>query len=255
MFNCKKITLSFLILFILLAPLAHAKYGQDYKDNKAYAFGAESDFQYRNMWHGISQHKGFIIQPSTWLSTNGITFELNNNVVLYDSNAQEGLEEIEAALSYQYEWQYIVMRAGYFQYFYPLSSGGPTTGEVHFYASYSLFDELTIFTEHFIDVLEYGGAYFGEAGFMYSAELAKKAELDIYSKVGWGNSKFNSTYIGPSVSSLNVLETGISVTIRPLEYLYVTGHAEIALTLDSALKNSLASDYPLNFGIASGVEF
>ncbi len=191
----------FLILsvlsLILFAPRAAAAQEADQQEcDKAVSFGAEADFNRSYIWRGMRFNEGFLVQPSAWVSSYGLTFTTWANVVVSDKDplVQTGLNEMDLILEYSVTARSLELVPSFTYYHYPEDQSF-NTGELALRAILPI-GPVSLCTDQIVDVMDYRGAYFGDLGIEYEREIIPGLSFSSCAYLRWASSKFNLNYIG-----------------------------------------------------------
>lgn len=217
------------------------------------SWGLETDYNPRYVWRGLAFSEGAVAQTSLWATTRGTTFSIwaNSNLETVDGRQTN---EVDYALSWEGSWHGVSLEPMLQVYTYPHQVGSPSTAEADLKFSWPL-GPLTAFTTHTMDVHEYRGAYFGDAGVSFQKQLGKNVELESSVSLGWGSAKFNEAYIGPARSALNVSAFDLGVTWHTRGGYYIRPHLGITRILNNELRGAVAEHSLTNLGLAVGTEF
>jgi len=218
-----------------------------------FTYGAEMDFNSRNVWRGLLLDDGPVGQPSAWISAFGFTFTAYSNVAMTSASGGAGLKATGLTLTYDRDWEKLKIEAALDSYMGRQSSDieAQNTMECSLGLSYPA-GPLRIFTTHAFDVLAYRGSYFGEAGLEYKRQVTKSAEFMISARSGWASAKFNDAYIGVNKSAFNFVGVEVSGAYYLGPRMYFRPHIEFSSITDRRLRGQLAPANIVNFGLAFG---
>jgi hypothetical protein len=216
-------------------------------------YGAEMDFNSRNVWRGLLLDEGPVMQPTAWISAFGFTLTAYSNVAMTSASGGAGLKATGLTLTYDRDWEKFKIEAALDSYMGRQSSDieAQNTVEGSLGLSYPA-GPLRIFTTHAFDVLAYRGSYFGEAGLEYERQVTKNTEFRISVRSGWASSKFNDVYIGVNKSAFNFVGVEGSLTHYLGPRLYFRPHIEFSSITDRRLRGQLAPANIVTFGLAFG---
>lgn len=233
---------------------AAAQEADQQESEKAVSYGFEADLNSSYIWRGIRFNEGFLVQPLAWVSAYGLTFTGWANVVASDKDplVETGLDEIDLILEYGITLRTLEIVPSFTYYHYPEDQSF-NSGELAIKAVLPM-GPVSLATDQIVDVMEYKGAYFGDAGIEYEREINSELSFSAYSYVAWASSKFNENYVGLSKSALNYVTLGISFPYYVTEKFYLTPHAELYSIVDAELREYLDKS-PANFGLRAGFEF
>jgi hypothetical protein len=218
-----------------------------------FTYGAEMDFNSRNVWRGLLLEEGPVMQPSAWISAFGFTLTAYSNVAMTSASGGAGLKATGLTLTYDRDWEKLKLEAALDAYMGRQSSDieAQNTMEGSLKLSYPA-GPLRIFTTHAFDVLAYRGSYFGEAGLEYERQVTNNTEFRISVRSGWASAKFNDVYIGVNKSAFNLVGVEGSLTHYLGPRLYFRPHIEFSSITDRRLRGQLAPADIVTFGLAFG---
>lgn len=244
------------LLFLMASLCTAEEYATDSSATESsITIGAEADFNSRYVWRGIPLSKGAVMQPSVWISASDFTLTLWNNFVLDHETNHGQTNEFDFILAYCKEWDNISIEPSINYYWYLNQEEAPSTGELAVKLAYSINSNIELFTNQYIDVKEYPGAYFGDIGVGYTRDLNSVLTFEGSIGFGWGSSKFNKTYLAVAKNALNVAQGEISLTYHQKNCFYLRPHVAVSTILDNELQQQLDDSTLLYGGIALGKEF
>jgi hypothetical protein len=242
----------------LLCGFAYAQEapaGANKEDESAQSisWGRETDYNGKYVWRGLACSRGSVVQPSLWVSARGTTYTVWANGNLQSKDGRQ-LNEVDHYLSWEGTWHKASIEPCLYVSTYPNQQDSPSTANADVKLSWPV-GRLSLFTTQSFDVGKYFGAYYGDAGLCFPKKLSKCADLESSISLGWASPKFNETYIGPRISSLNVGIFEISATYRNRRGDYFRPHLTISRLLNDALRSAVEQPNIVNFGLAVGKEF
>jgi uncharacterized protein (TIGR02001 family) len=218
------------------------------KDNNA--LSAECAFTPKYVWRGITYTDGLAIQPSIAFAQNQFTIQFWGNLVGKDKNDLPG-NEFDIYLTYDYNlWGFTISPAVYY-YMYPGQEVN-STAEFNFGLSYTIGD-FTFGTAIAKDIIEVSHSVFGYHDIKYANQLSEKLAFNLSAGLGWGNSQFNTYYIGLEKAALNYAVVAGSLSYSVSEKLSIKPYFENYFLLDPDLKE-LRGNTNFNFGVSLGLE-
>lgn len=219
------------------------------------SWGAEADFNYRYVWHGIAFSRGPVLQPSAYISKYDLTFTVWSNVNLNNEPQRGEVTETDLIFGYSRTWEGWKAEAGYYVYLNrpPHGASDPATSEIWTKVSHAA-GPVSIFTTHTFDVHSYRGAYYGDAGVGFERKL-RRATINSTVSAGWASAKFNETYVGPARSAFNFLGGDFSMTCPLTPHFSVRPHVEVSRIMDNELRRALTSPSVWSAGLAFGADF
>jgi hypothetical protein len=217
----------------------------------AQGYSAEMDLNSRYVWRGLAYSSGAVLQPSLNTSLADLKVSLWDN---YDLNASNPFNELDLYLTYPRQINGLTIEPTLQFYTYP-NNGAVNTGELALKLAYPLW-MFSAYTTQVVDVQLYGGACYSDLGLSYSTEVRPEIPLVASIYTGWGNTRFNESYLGFSKSAHNVIGADCCVTFSPVKGINVRPHINYSRLVDTDLRAAVT--FPpsiLNVGVAVGGEF
>jgi len=224
----------------------------DAKVQMPLSWGIESDFNSKFLWRGINYNEGLVIQPNVWASYRNFTAGIWSNITAYDRHNSMKRNEIDLNLTYNYTLGKFEIDHMVLLYYYIGQEDSPPTGEFYTGISYPLGD-FSLVSSLTADFLTYFGSLYFEHGIGYEKSLGKKFTIASSALLCWANGKFNQTYIGTPVTSLNLVTLNVEMTFKPGGSVYFKPHVQINRTLDNN-KIDFIGTYPWFCGLLVGIE-
>jgi hypothetical protein len=218
-------------------------------------WGAEADFNYRYVWHGIAFTRGPVFQPSAYVSKYDLTLTVWNNLNLNNESQRGQVTETDLILGYTKTWGGWTIEPTYYAYLNrpPRGQVDPETSELWVKVSHPA-GPIRIYTTQSFDIQSYRGSYYGDSGVAYEHKWGKTT-LDSTASAGWASSKFNEVYIGPAKNAFNFLGGDVSVTYPLRSHLSLRPHFEFSRIMDGDLRRALLTPTVWSAGLALGVDF
>ena len=217
------------------------------------SFGAELDGNSRYVWRGLASESP-VLQPSAWVSLAGFTLTPWANFALREDDAPAGFNELDFTLDYSRDIVNLTVNPSFSVYLYPNQADAPPTGELALALSYPV-GPVCICTDHSVDLIATPGAYFGDAGLSYEADLTPSLTVGASASVGWGSARFNEANLDVNRAALNVAGTDLALTWSPGGLFYLRPHAALSVLLDRELRAAVTSPLLITGGLAIGKEF
>src|SRR2546423_610933 len=137
----------------------------------------------------------------------------------------------------------------------PASHSSERSLEAWLYVSKTL-GPLTLFTNHSVDLLDYRGGYFGEAGFETARKLSPGVEIGTSLGGGWANSTFNNYWAGVAKSAFDRISAEWWIIIHADQHFYIRPQVEFSSIVDRAVRaGDLFTPTYFLFTLTTGVEF
>ena len=245
-----------LVLSLLLTPFIYASDSLSVTsvEHSSFSFGFENEFVNQYIWHGISYNKGFILQPSAWISTDNISFSVWGSITSYDVNSSIKRNEVDFSIEYYNEFENFELESSLGYYIYPKQDDSPPTAEANLKFLYSVIGT-KLYTNLTFDILEYTGSFSGEVGITREINFNDELNISFDINASAANKKFNETYIDEyySHNSLNCISFSLSSNYYLTGSIYIKPHFEYYQILNSALRN-ISGNHLLNFGLLVGSE-
>lgn len=221
--------------------------------SKQVTWAVETDINSSYIWRGINYNSGLVIQPNVSASWKNFTATVWGNISAWDRKGVSLKHEVDAVLNYSWSIGNLQIDNALMFYFYPNVEHWPPTGEGLVAVGYQMGD-LRPFTNVYIDFLTYAGSLYLEHGINYETALNDKLSVSGSLLFGWGNGKYNETYIGAVPTSANLITLHADLTYVPFGSFYLVPHVDISRTINKEI-TSLLGKYPWFAGILIGMEF
>jgi hypothetical protein len=216
--------------------------------------GLEADFVSRYVWRGLALSNGPVFQPSFWASFAGFTLTPWANVAFRDGNARAGLNELDFTLDYSRDVFNLTVNPSFSAYFYPGQTDAAPTGEPALALSYPV-GPVSVFSDHWVDVIDNPGAYFGDAGLSFEREFARNLSVEASARAGWASARFNNANFGVNRAALNLGGADLALSWSPGGLFYLRPHAALSVIPDRELRAAVASPLLIAGGVAIGKGF
>jgi hypothetical protein len=215
--------------------------------------GIEVDFNSKYVWHGLIFTDEPVIQPSAWISAHNFTFSIWNNQTPGSKDGLGSGDEVDLSVAYERALGQFNTELAFAYYIYPNQEDSPSTGELSVRLSRGV-GSFEFSTGHSLDVVEYGGAYFGDVQAMFERGIADGLSFQLATSLGWASAEFNDTYAGVNRDALNLLGGATSAYWNITDDLYLMPHLEVYRILNDAVAEAAQRDV-LCIGAVVGIEF
>jgi hypothetical protein len=196
-----------------------------------------------------------VVQPVTWVSGSVATLSVWSSFTLADTTGGSRPQIVEIELTRAHEWRNLTIEPATRMFFYRDPVGVYTSRSLEgwLYLSYQA-GPVRLFTNQSIDVLEYRGAYFGQAGIAFDRRLSQRIEVGGSFGTGWASATFNEAYVGIDKSAFNLVRVEGWLTAYVKRHFYIRPFFDFNTIVDRAVRAALAQP-TLLVGLATGVEF
>jgi hypothetical protein len=221
------------------------------------SYGVETAFRTAHSDRGFLITDRSVFQPVVWLSRRGTDFSLWGNLALTDATDGSRPDIVEAELSHKYGWKGLSIAPATRMWFYRdrVSRSTSRSVEAWLYLSRDL-GPVTLFTNHSVDLLDYRGGYFGEAGVESEGMLSPALEIGGSLGAGWANSRFNDYWAGVGKSAFNRVNAEGWLSVYPTPRFYIGPHVEFSSIVDRDVRaGDLFSPRYFVLKLTTGVEF
>ena len=220
------------------------------------SYGVEIEFSSGHADRGLVISDRPVVQPVTWVSGSAATFSVWGNLPLAETTDGARPQILELELTRAHEWRNLTIGPAVRMFFYrdPLSIYASRSIEGWLYLSYHA-GPFRLFTNHSVDVLEYRGAYFGEAGAALERRVSQRSAIGGSFATGWASSTFNDAYVGIDKSALNRMSVEGWLTAYVTPHLYIGPRFEFSTIVDRAVRTQLIKPTFFFVGLTTGVEF
>lgn len=213
--------------------------------------GADVDTVSRYVWRGVPYSDGAAVQPSVWISLQGLSLSLWSNLVVADRIDRGQFNHLFAAASYRTDAGRFTIEPGV-QAWHTKAFGevaAVTTAEGLVRVSRDV-GAWQIFTNHTVDLQAYRGAYIGDAGLGHRQAIGPRAEVVTQFAVSWATARYNRAYVGVAKSAINYASLSGQVALRLDDHWSLRPHAEWQPITDAALRRALQSKAYFTAGVA-----
>jgi hypothetical protein len=223
----------------------------------AISYGVETAFRTGHSDRGFLISDRAVFQPVVWVSRRGTDLSLWANLALTDATDGSRPDIMEAELTHKYEWKGLSIGPAARMWFYRdrVSRSTSRSVEAWLYLSRDL-GPVTLFTNHSVDLLDYRGGYFGEAGVESEGMLSSSVEIGGSFGAGWANSTFNDYWAGVAKSAFNRVSAELWLSVYPAPRFYIGPHVEFSSIVDRDVRaGDLFSPSYFALKLTTGVEF
>jgi hypothetical protein len=220
------------------------------------SYGVEIDFRSGYADRGILISNRPVVQAIPWLSGSAGRVALWTNVTLDETSDSSRPQILELDLSHEQQWGRlsVVPEIEIYEYRDPVSAYRSRSIESWVYISYRA-NPVRVFTNHSVDVAEYRGAYFGEAGIEVNRQVSRAIEIGTSISGGWGSRTFNEEFFDVDRAAFNLVRVEGWLTTYLMRSFYVATHFQVNQFVDRALRAGVARPTMVFVGLAMGVEF
>jgi hypothetical protein len=205
------------------------------------------------IWRGIPCYEGFLLQPDAWVTYKNLTLEVWNNTMLSAKNGEDKRHELDAILTYEYNLKNLSLK-GFFDYYHYINQPDvPSTGELGCVLNYP-FGIIKAVATVGVDVIEFSGATYMEAGIELEKELGSNLTIFSSLMLGSGSKKFNEANVGLSESALNFIAVEGHLTYSTSNGWYLQPTVLFSQTMNDDLKEYI-NQHNTSVGLTIGKEF
>ena len=221
------------------------------------SYGLETAFRSGHSDRGFLISDRPVFQPDAWLSLRGTEISLWSNFALADATDGTRPDIVEGELTHIYRWKRLSIGPAARMYFYDDLVNRSTDRSLEGWLNLSIaFGPLSLFTKHSVDLLDYRGGYYGEAGLHYDQKVTSGLEIGGSLGGGWANATFNAYWAGVAKSAFDRVSAESWLFIYPERHLYIGPHVELSSIVDRDVRaGDLFSPRYLLFTLTTGVEF
>ena len=221
------------------------------------SYGLETAVRSAHSDRGFLISDRLVFQPVVWVSHRGTDFSLWGNLGLADATDGSRPDIMEAEVTHEYEWKGLSIGPAARMWFYRdrVSRSSSRSVEAWLYVSRDL-GPVTLFTNHSVDVLDYPGGYFAEAGVESEGMVSPGLEIGGSFAAGWANSTFNEYWAGVDKTAFNRVSAEGWITVYPTPRFYIGPHVEFSSIVDRDVRaGDLFSPKYFVLRLTTGVEF
>jgi hypothetical protein len=197
-----------------------------------------------------------VVQPVVWLSGSVAEVSLWGSFPLTrtTSGPEPRILELEVAVWHQWENLRMAPAVMMYDYLDPKSIYRTRSIEGWLYLSYDA-GPFSVFSNQSVDVLTYGGAYYGEAGIESEWRVLPAIEVGGSVGAGWASSKFNDMYVDVYESAFNRVSVQSWLTVYVAPRSYIRTHVEFSTIIDHGVRAEATRPTFVFAGLTTGVEF
>jgi hypothetical protein len=183
----------------------------------------EVDLSSRYIWRGLELSKGPVLQPSVDVGFGD--FKLNGwfNYELGEMTNIRRWNESTLAGFYRFRldgWNFETSMIGYM---YPSPLTFPDTAEAELSVSFEVGKGMEVFVSQAVDMAEYGGACYGEAGLKWESTIGESFSLEVTPYFGWATDRFTEAYADVAAGGFHLIgceaelrwNMGANLSLRP----------------------------------------
>lgn len=214
--------------------------------------GVNFDFASRHVWRGAYWTGGMTWMPSAWISAYGFTNAVWGRMPVANVAYQGKFNCVVDIISYEHWFGNFGIKPGFIAYTYPNVPNWGTTGETSLGLYYSL-GPITFFTDQYIDVVDFRGAYYGDFGIGYAHEIGEKFLFEGAVTTAWANSRFNRQYSGYNRNASRFLGFDIGLKGKVLNFLNVKPYLHYSVVTDTGLRRAQGDPNIFSVGVNIGI--
>jgi hypothetical protein len=186
-----------------------------------------------------------------------IEFSLWSNFALADATDGSRPDIAEAELTTKYKWNSVAIAPAARMYVYQDRVSRFSGRSLEAWLNLANdFGPFTLFLNHSVDLLDYRGGYFGEAGLESSGKVSRRLEIGGSLGGGWANSTFNQYWAGVAKSAFNRVNAEAWFTVYANPHVYIGPHLEFSSIVDREVRaGDLFRPTYLLLTLITGVEF
>ena len=248
------------------------------------SYGVETAYRTGHSDRGFLISDRPVFQNVVWLSVGGTESYLWSNIPLAHATDGSRSQIVEAELAHKFEWKTLSIGPAARAYFYQdrqdrasrsnshhgkgrrtrpharvfenPPADGRASGSLEAWLSLtSDLGPFTLFTNHSVDLRDYRGGYFGEAGVEVGRKVSSRVEIRGSFGAGWANSKFNDYWASVRKSAFNRASAEGWLTVHATSRLFLAPHVEFSSIVDRDVRRGdlFNPTYTL-FRLTAGVE-
>ncbi len=217
-----------------------------------FSWGFSTDINSKFLLRGVSINDGLVLQPDLNASYGNFTAGIWSNITIYDRHHDLKDIELDPYVSYVWPIGNFQIENSMIVYNCVGQQVSPTTAEMFLGVSYPIGDFMlnTIIAADFIS---YFGSLYIEHGLFYEKQLNDQFIFGSSAVLGWGNAKFNDSFIGTTKTSLNLFSLNAELTYSPKGVIYFKPHFQLGRTINSEISSHLGK-YPWFCGLMVGFQ-
>ncbi|MBI5705680.1 MAG: hypothetical protein HZC36_01690 [Armatimonadetes bacterium] len=232
-----------------LVGLTVAAFAQD--GNGFRSLSSDTTWSSKYIWRGLVVDNQPAFQSSSSFGFAGWSLNLWSSKRASRAFDPGSGSEWDVTLSRELQWGGVTLTPGFTYYTYPGLSA-PATGE-GFVGLETEVQGLTFFTNHYLDMMQFSGAYYGEAGLGVEHEFTNSLSLGGQALVGWGNRKFHHSNFGSGGNCATVFSAGLYLNVHITGALSLQPSVTYSHLLDRAVRSTATKPDNWIWGLTIGI--
>ena len=223
------------------------------EEDEGVEFSSELDVTSQYIWHGVALSRRPLIAWQNNATWKQLALEATGSYAIARERNLARFSEMSLELNYEQKWQRLTLKPSLQAMLFPNNRSSDTIAAATD-ISLALGLGFSLTSGHYVDIYRHPGAYFGDAGIAFAADLGSRMSVEAFSTFGLGTAKFNQAYFGIAKTTLNDNETGLFITYSPFDWLYFRPHADLTSLLDHEIRRSVSHRSYFVVGAAVGIE-
>jgi len=260
MSRSKSLVFGMAVVIAMLATGAHAQEeAAAAEEEKPWSIELGADYNSKYVWRGILLTDDPVLQPSITFAFKGFSLDIWANMDLTDVNGNnDEINEVDYTLDYSGEAGPIGYSVGVIYYDFPNTDFASTT-EV--YTGIGLKDvpltpTLTVYrdvdeVDGFYVTLDVSHSFENVVTFSETAAMA----VDLGAQVSWGDSDYNSGYLGVDDDGFNTLTLTAGLPFAIGDHLTITLAVNYTCLVDGDIRDTTSDEDNFWAGVSVGLSF
>lgn len=232
-----------------LFSLAIAAFADD--GNGFRSLSSDTTWNSKYVWRGLLLDSQPAFQSSSSFGFAGWSLNLWSSKRASKALDPGAGSEWDVSLSRELQFGGLSLTPGFTYYTYP-GLGSPATGE-GFLGLEGEVHGITFFSNHYVDVVQFSGAYYGEAGLGIERSLSDRFTLGGQALIGWGNRKFHQSNFGAGGNCATVLNASLYMNVHVVGALSIQPSVTYSHLLDRTVRSTAAKPDNWIWGLTLGI--
>lgn len=215
--------------------------------------GIETETNSRYIWRGLAFSDRTVQQTNLYASAAHFTGSVWLNNEYASPTGQFGLNEVDLILAYQLAAGPFSVEPSFSHYSYPNQVESPATRELGARFAYEM-GFLSVRSEQSLDIRTYPGAYYGDLGLAFQADLSQRSSIETSAYFGWASNEFAMAYVGEAPQPFHVAGFSGRLYYYPARWLYFSPHISYSSILSPGYAAFLEERNLWQAGLAVGSE-
>ena len=226
------------------------------EQKRSISYGAEVEFKSGHADRGFLISDSPVVQPVAWVSGSVAELSVWSNITLAETTEDSRPQIVELELTRAHEWRNFTISPAVRMHVYRDVVTVSSSRSIEGWLSLSYHaGPFRLFSNQSVDLLEYKGGYFGDAGIAIDRRVSPTVKVGSSVKAGWASSTFNDFWAEVDKSAFNLVGVEGWLTAYVNRHTYIKPYFEFSTIVDRAVRAGSARPTLFFVGLTTGVEF